>query len=90
MKIPAPEGIVTVREDQDLARHTELEAMSSARHVHTVSPDKRDQTSPPSAKWALKLKPQGQLRRVPLSDDSPEKTVALGAELPTETPDAIL
>ena len=90
MKIPALEGVITVRGDQDLARQTELEALSLARHVHTVGQDKKDQPSCPSAKWAPKPRPHGQLRRVPLEDSAPEKTVNIGAELPAETHSAIL
>ena len=89
MKMPAPKGIVTIRGDQDLARHIELEAFSPARHVHNVGQN-QDQMAPPSAKWAPKPKPQGQLQRVPLRGSSPERTVAIGSELPAEAREAIL
>lgn len=36
MKIPSPEGIITVRRDQDLARQTEFEAIAPACHIHMV------------------------------------------------------
>ena len=90
MKIPSLEGVITVRGDQDLARRTELEALSPARHVHAVGQDKKEQSSCPLAKWAPKPRPHGQLRKVPLEDGTPENTVNIGAELPSETHKAIL
>lgn len=46
MKIPAPEGKITIRRDQDLVRQTEFEAITLAYHVHTVKPDPGAQADP--------------------------------------------
>lgn len=70
MKISAPVGIITIRGDQDLARQTELETIAPARHVHAVEADTSTHEDIPSAKWAPKAKPEGQLRKVPLREAS--------------------
>ena len=90
IKMPALEGVITVRGDQDLARQIELGTDAPNRRVHTVAANPEARTTTASGKWAPKAKPEGQLRRLPLRDDCPEKTVALGAELPPSEADAIL
>ena len=61
MKIPTPEGVITVRGNQDLARQTELEVGSPTHHVHTVEANADARVSASSGKWAPKAKPEGQL-----------------------------
>ena len=90
MKIPAPEGVIMVHGDQDLAQQTELEADPPKHCVHTLEVNSGASTGASSGKWAPKAKPEGQLRRIPLRDASPEKIVALGAELQAEEHDVIL
>lgn len=52
MKIPMPEGIITVCRDQDLARQIEHRVEAPARHVQTVVADINTKADIPSGRWA--------------------------------------
>lgn len=71
-------------------RQTEFKATTLAHHIYVVKPDSRAHKDPSLSKWVSKAKPKRQLLRVPLEEASPEKIVALGADLEPKSKEKIL
>ena len=94
LKIPAAEGVITVRGDQGLSRRIDEQALTISRPVHAVRPEAglaaAGTPALGSPSWTAKPKPEGETRAVPLREEEPDKTVLLGADLSTEDTTAIL
>lgn len=90
MKLSDLRGVITVWGDQDLARHTELEAMAQVRHVHAVEQNLMKSTKPAATKWVPKAKPEGNLRKIPFSERALTKTITISVELTLEAEAAVV
>ena len=87
MKMPGPEGVITVLGDQQVACRIEVANSLGRRNVHVVagpSMDHGECKEKPKVHKMAKAGPEGQTKKVPLCPDRLDKKVIIRAEITEE------
>ena len=85
LKMPGPQGLITVHGDQDLARRIEYGHPASLPSCNIHAMTEEDSKDPPSAhpghRCPPRPQPEGDIKLVPIHQDQHDQTFRIGAVL---------